>query len=80
MKERQDYHQRNVCELIFRIWTGRFETAGFGLMLVAVTIMRLLHNRPELPSVPAPSRSARRITRMWQAQPIDVALGIPWAL
>ena len=48
--------------------------AGFGLMLVAVTIMRLLHNRPELPSVPA-SRS-RRITRMWQARPMDV--GIPW--
>ena len=31
-------------------------------MLVAVTIMRLLHNRPELPSGP----SRRRITRMWQ--------------
>lgn len=64
--EVQDYDRRSAKR--FDQKAGRNFSCGFGLMLVAVTIMRLLHNRPELPSVPAPSRSARRITRMWQVQ------------
>lgn len=62
--EFQDYDRRSAKR--FDQKAGRNFSCGFGLMLVAVTIMRLLHNRPELPSVPA-SRS-RRITRMWQVQ------------
>ena len=60
--EFQDYDRRSAKR--FDRNAGRHFSCGFGLMLVAVTIMRLLHNRPELPSGP----SRRRITRMWQVQ------------
>ncbi|CAE7228235.1 unnamed protein product [Symbiodinium natans] len=43
---------------------GRSFGQGFGLMLLSVTVMRLLHNKPPASS----ARSTRRVMMMWRVQ------------
>ncbi|CAK9069262.1 unnamed protein product [Durusdinium trenchii] len=57
--EFQDYDRGEAQK--FDRDAGHHLNWGFGLMLLSVTVMRLLHNRPELPG---------RIARMWQVQVI----------